>query len=120
MNWQISLYRNLEEEKEFSFSYVDLEIADGIATVTINRPEAMNALNETVVNQLGDALDKANSDKSVRTIVLDGAGKAFVAGAGVKFLSINPCRFLPDIYDFTANGHVVKISLNPQARPQLH
>ena len=69
----------------FSFSYVDLEVKDGIATITINRPEAMNALNETVVSQLGDAIDKANSDDTVRTIVLDGAGKAFVAGADVKF-----------------------------------
>ena len=92
----------------FSFSYVDLNIDNGIATITINRPEAMNALNETVVNQLGEVLDKANSDNSVKTIVLDGAGKAFVAGADVKFFvdKIRADSF-PDIYDFTANGHTV-------------
>ena len=68
----------------------------------------MNALNETVVNQLGEVLDKANSDNSVKTIVLDGAGKAFVAGADVKFFvdKIRADSF-PDIYDFTANGHTV-------------
>ena len=97
-----------DRNTEFSFSYVDLEINDGIATITINRPEAMNALNETVVSQLGDVIDIANADNSVRTIVLDGAGKAFVAGADVKFFvdKIRADSF-PDIYEFTANGHIV-------------
>ena len=45
----------------------------------------MNALNETVVSQLGLAVEKVNSDPSVHTMVLDGAGKAFIAGADVKF-----------------------------------
>ena len=109
-----------KREEKFSFSYVDLEISDGIATVTINRPEAMNALNETVVNQLGDALDKANSDNSVRTIVLDGAGKAFVAGADVKFFvdKIRADSF-PDIYDFTANGHVVQNKLESSSKTTI-
>ena len=109
-----------KRDGEFSFSYVDLDISDGIATVTINRPEAMNALNETVVNQLGDALDKANSDNSVRTIVLDGAGKAFVAGADVKFFvdKIRADSF-PDIYDFTANGHAVQNKLESSSKTTI-
>ena len=45
----------------------------------------MNALNEVVVGQLTKAVQSANSDSNVSTIVLDGAGKAFVAGADVKF-----------------------------------
>ena len=95
-------------DDEFSFSYVDLEVKNQIATITINRPEAMNALNETVVAQLGESLDKANSDDLVKTIVIDGAGKAFVAGADVKFFvdKIRDDSF-PEIYDFTANGHDV-------------
>jgi enoyl-CoA hydratase/3-hydroxyacyl-CoA dehydrogenase len=95
-------------DSSFEFNYVDLNVSDGIATVTINRPEAMNALNETVVGQLGVVLDNANADASVHTIVLDGAGKAFVAGADVKFFvdKIRADSFT-DIYDFTADGHVV-------------
>ena len=109
-----------KREDKFSFSYVDLEISDGIATVTINRPEAMNALNETVVTQLGEALDKANSEESIRTIVLDGAGKAFVAGADVKFFvdKIRADSF-PDIYDFTANGHVVQDKLESSSKTTI-
>ena len=95
-------------DENFVFDYVDTTIDNGIATLTINRPEAMNALNETVVGQLSSALDTVNSDADVHTIVLDGAGKAFVAGADVKFF-VDKLRAdsFPDIYEFTANGHVV-------------
>ena len=109
-----------KRESAFSFSYVDLNVNDGIATITINRPEAMNALNETVVSQLGEALDAANADSSVRTIVLDGAGKAFVAGADVKFFvdKIRADSF-PDIYDFTANGHSVQDKLESSSKTTI-
>ena len=97
-----------ERSQNFVFNYVDSSIEDGIATITINRPEAMNALNETVVSQLSDVIDMVNSDSSVHTIVLDGAGKAFIAGADVKFF-VDKLRAdsFPDIYEFTANGHRV-------------
>ena len=109
-----------KRNSSFSFSYVDLNVNDGIATITINRPEAMNALNENVVSQLGDALDAANADSSVRTIVLDGAGKAFVAGADVKFFvdKIRADSF-PDIYDFTANGHTVQDKLESSRKTTI-
>jgi enoyl-CoA hydratase/3-hydroxyacyl-CoA dehydrogenase len=59
-----------------------------------------------VVNQLTAAVERANADPEVHTIVLDGAGKAFVAGADVKFF-VDKIRAeaIPDIYDFTAEGH---------------
>ena len=92
----------------WDFSYVDLHMDDGIATITINRPEAMNALNETVVEQLGQAVAKAHAAEGIHTMVLDGAGKAFVAGADVKFF-VDKIRAdaIPDIEVFTAGGHVV-------------
>jgi len=94
------------------FSYVDTEINGKVATIKINRPEAMNALNETVVSQLGSALDSINSLDEISTIVLDGAGKAFVAGADVKFF-VDKIRAdsIQDIYDFTAHGHEVLAKL---------
>mgnify|MGYP001034100558 CR=1 FL=1 len=96
----------------FSFSYIDLEVDGGVATVRINRPEAMNALNETVVAQLGAALDEANGRDDVSTIVLEGAGKAFVAGADVKFF-VDKIRAdaVADIQSFTEFGHNVLNSL---------
>ena len=96
----------------FSFSYIDLEVDGGVATVRINRPEAMNALNETVVAQLGAAIDEANGRDDVSTIVLEGAGKAFVAGADVKFF-VDKIRAdaVADIQSFTEFGHNVLNSL---------
>ena len=106
-----------ERRESFDFSYVDVAIEGSIATVRINRPEAMNALNVTVVSQLGDVLDNLNSREDVSTIVLEGAGKAFVAGADVKFF-VDKIRAdaIPDIYDFTANGHIVldKLESSPK------
>ena len=102
-------FENQSESGEpFQFTYIDVTTDGGIATVQINRPEAMNALNETVVTQLGEALDTLNQDQSVSTIVLEGAGKAFVAGADVKFFvdKIQADK-IQDIYDFTAFGHEV-------------
>ena len=106
-----------ERRESFDFSYVDVAIEGSIATVRINRPEAMNALNVTVVSQLGDVLDNLNSREDVSTIVLEGAGKAFVAGADVKFF-VDKIRAdaITDIYDFTANGHIVldKLESSPK------
>ena len=97
-----------EKNEIFEFNYIDIEINDKIAKIKINRPEAMNALNESVVKQLGSALDNLNSREDIDTIVLEGAGKAFVAGADVKFFvdKINEDS-TKDIYDFTAYGHDV-------------
>ncbi|WP_276352211.1 3-hydroxyacyl-CoA dehydrogenase/enoyl-CoA hydratase family protein [Cohnella caldifontis] len=69
----------------FAFRYVDLEVKNRIAYITINRPEAMNALNPAVVDQLEAAFDQAEKDPGVRGIAIRGAGKAFVAGADIKF-----------------------------------
>jgi enoyl-CoA hydratase/3-hydroxyacyl-CoA dehydrogenase len=99
------------------FSYVDMAIEGGVATLTINRPEAMNALNETVVGQLNEALDLANANEAVHTIVLDGAGKAFVAGADVKFF-VDKIRAdsIPDIVTFTADGHTMLNKLESSSK----
>lgn len=60
------------------------EVADHVATVTINRPEKMNTWNATVAAELSDALQQANSDDAVRAVILTGAGRAFCAGADLE------------------------------------
>ena len=99
-------------EKPFDFNYVDVSVERRVATVLINRPEAMNALNVTVMEQLGVAIEELNSRTDIDTIVLEGAGKAFVAGADVKFFGdmITQDNF-QRLYDFTANGHAVLNSI---------
>ena len=108
--WQVAEFfaKQASSNAQWDFSYVDTSITDGVATITINRPEAMNALNETVIKQLGQAVDAVNGNSAVHTMVLDGAGKAFVAGADVKFF-VDKIRSnaIGDIVEFTSNGHKV-------------
>jgi enoyl-CoA hydratase/3-hydroxyacyl-CoA dehydrogenase len=92
--------------KPFEFNFVDLEVKNGIAYVTLNRPEAMNALNETVVAQLDRRFAEAEANAGVKAIVFQGAGKAFVAGADIRYFveKIKAGR-IPDIVAFTRKGH---------------
>ncbi|GAC1564158.1 MAG: enoyl-CoA hydratase-related protein [Herpetosiphon sp.] len=57
------------------------ELRQGVATITLNRPEARNALNDAIVNGLRAAFDRAAADHAVRAVLLTGAGKGFCAGA---------------------------------------
>ncbi len=60
-----------------------------IATITINRPDKLNALNRKTMEEINDAILKAGSDDSIGAVILTGSGsKAFVAGADIKELSV--------------------------------
>jgi enoyl-CoA hydratase len=60
----------------------------GIGWITLNRPEALNALNKDVLQQLASILNKVRTDDVVRAVIITGAGeKAFSAGADIKFLN---------------------------------
>jgi enoyl-CoA hydratase/carnithine racemase len=64
-----------------TFDTLLYDVADGIATVTLNRPERLNAVNGTVIRELVDAFDRADADDTVRAVIVTGAGRAFCAGA---------------------------------------
>lgn len=61
-----------------------LDVADEVATITLNRPESLNALDSRTLSELGRAVRRCRADKAVRAVVLTGAGRAFCAGADVK------------------------------------
>jgi enoyl-CoA hydratase len=66
------------------YENIILEFKDGFATLTINRPEKMNAVNNATVEELNDALSQIEKDPEVRVVILTGAGeKSFVAGADI-------------------------------------
>ena len=67
-----------------SWETVLYDVDDGIATVTLNRPERMNAWNAQLAAELSQALDTADADDDVRAVVLTGAGRAFCAGADLE------------------------------------
>jgi len=60
---------------------------DGVATITINRPEVLNALNEATIQDLTTAVHDLEQDSKVRVAVITGQGKAFIAGADIKQMS---------------------------------
>ncbi|MFE3199024.1 enoyl-CoA hydratase/isomerase family protein [Embleya sp. NPDC055664] len=63
---------------------VRYDLADGVATVTLNRPEAMNSLDEPTKIALRDAVLRAAEDPAVRAVLLTGSGRAFCAGQDLK------------------------------------
>ena len=69
-----------------SFEAITVEKVDAIATITMNRPEALNAITRTMLKELKSAVDAAASDDEVGLIVLTGAGRAFSAGVDLKEL----------------------------------
>ena len=69
------------------FKFLTLEVADRVATLTVNRPDKLNALNDATIAELGHAIDQIRVDDSVRGAILTGAGRAFVAGADISELS---------------------------------
>jgi enoyl-CoA hydratase/3-hydroxyacyl-CoA dehydrogenase len=97
-----------EKNARFDVQLVATRIEDGVGYVTFNRPDAMNALNEAVVAQLGAAFDKLEADASVKGIVIEGKGKAFVAGADTKFFVEQiEAKNIDRIVAFAANGQKI-------------
>ncbi|MBN91797.1 MAG: enoyl-CoA hydratase, partial [Erythrobacteraceae bacterium] len=86
------------------YSQIKLDIADGIATVTLHRPDKMNAFTRTMMAEFIDAIDTTDADDSVRAVVVTGHGdRAFCAGAdltpddgGHVFSDPNPVDDLSD------------------------
>ena len=70
-----------------SYDQLTVDVAERIATITVNRPEKMNALDGATMAELGEAIDQLRDDASVGGIILTGAGRAFVAGADINELA---------------------------------
>ncbi len=71
-----------------NYQYLKLEDFNGIRTITINRPESLNALNTQTMAEIKNAFQEVYDDNSVRGVIVTGAGeKSFVAGADIKEIS---------------------------------
>ena len=67
-----------------NFETIRLEVEDGIATLTLNRPDKLNAFNTLMMQEMIAALDQTDADDSVRVVIVTGAGRAFCAGADLS------------------------------------
>lgn len=73
------------EELSMSYENIIAEKKDGgVALITLNRPDALNALNDALISELGDAIDGYEADDEIGCIVITGSEKAFAAGADIK------------------------------------
>ena len=66
------------------FEQIVYETADGVATITLNRPERMNAFTNTMIAEWARALEQARLDDEVRAVIVTGAGRGFCAGADLR------------------------------------
>ncbi len=99
------------------FETIELQIEGGIATLTLNRPKALNALNLAMVRELQQAVHQVRDDPTVRVVVITGAGdKAFAAGADItEFKGMSPV----DAWVFTKQMQRVYLELEQLPKPVI-
>src|SRR5207247_6393180 len=73
-----------KEPRTMDFEQIRYEVADQILTITLDRPDRLNAWTPTMQRELIDAFDNADADDDVRAIVVTGAGRAYCAGADLE------------------------------------
>jgi len=70
-----------------SYQFLTLAVENRIATLTVNRPDKLNALNDATIAELGQAIDEIRTRDDIGGVIVTGAGRAFVAGADISELS---------------------------------
>lgn len=92
-----------------AYEYIATETRDRVAIVTLNRPQALNALCAGLIAELGEALKAFDADASIGCIVITGSEKAFAAGADIKemkdktYQDVEAEDFITDDWEVTAN-----------------
>lgn len=82
-----------------AYQFLKYSVEQGVATITLNRPDVYNALNDEITYELQDALKAVSKDDQVRVVVLTGEGKAFCSGQDLKAASGNQKRsFLQSLH----------------------
>jgi enoyl-CoA hydratase len=96
---------------------IGAEREDGVATVVVDRPDAMNALDVATLTELRDRLRELRDDGDVRVVVLTGAGeRAFIAGADIKYMS---GLAVDDAREWGALGHEASSLLETMPKPTI-
>ncbi len=97
-------------------SFVNYEVQGAVAILTINRPEALNALNSQVLSDLDEAITKVEADDAVHAVILTGAGRSFVAGADIGEMKGFSAR---DGKKFGVHGGGVFLRLENLSKPVI-
>jgi enoyl-CoA hydratase/carnithine racemase len=92
------------------YQFVLTTVADGVGTLTLNRPDRLNAVDAEMAKEIVEATTELLSDNQVRALVITGAGRAFSAGGDVKFLgaTIHDARYADAMALVKAGGQLVR------------
>jgi 2-(1,2-epoxy-1,2-dihydrophenyl)acetyl-CoA isomerase len=101
------------------YQTITLETTGGVATLTLNRPEAFNALNLTLARELFAAVLEVDEDPAIRCVVVTGAGRAFCGGGDVKDFADNLPRIGVVIKELTTYVHGVVSRLVRSPKPVI-
>ena len=99
-----------------AFQFLQVDVADRIATITVNRPDKLNALNDATMAELGQAIEQVRADPAAAGIVVTGAGRAFVAGADISELR---SKSGPEIYALARRGQDVFRRFETSPKPVI-
>lgn len=88
-----------------SYEFIRLEVDNGVATLTLNRPDVFNAMHSPMMNEIIVAFDQTDKDDNVRAVVVTGEGKAFCGGADLSKGS--------QIFDKSGKGHTKQTAMRP-------
>lgn len=97
-----------------TFQTVLYEVVDGVACITLNRPDVLNAFNDQLHADLFEAFTRAREDSAVRCIVLTGAGRAFCSGQDLKEIDLESDRSLGDSVREKYNPLILRIRSIPK------
>lgn len=89
---------------------IQFEIADGYATLTLNRPDRLNSFNVEMHGEVREALARVRTDPQIRCLLLTGAGRGFCAGQDLSDRNVAPGEEMPDL------GHTLERHYNPLIR----
>ena len=99
-----------------AYQFLAVDVAERIATITIDRPDKLNALNDATMAELGEAIEQVRRDSAVAGVVVTGAGRAFVAGADISELR---SKSGPEIYALARRGQEVFRRFETSPKPVI-
>ncbi len=99
-----------------TYQFLTLDVADRVATITVNRPDKLNALNDATMLELGKAVEDVRANDAVAGVIVTGAGRAFVAGADISELR---AKSATDAYALARRGQEVFRRFETSPKPVI-
>ena len=103
--------------QESSYEAIRYDLEDGVLTITLNRPERLNAFNGQMWAEMMDAFDRADADDDIRAIIVTGEGRGFCAGADLSSGGDTFARSNEDLEAYRDGGGVLSLRIYALRKP---